>query len=303
MRLKTILSFSLIMILCITSVRANTDERIWTFKSGEKLRAAQLSYNRESAEIVLLINDEDVRTVQLDELSPIDQAWLIEWDQIEQEMDMLIGGLGGRFEHHVAEGEFSTDLYVYYPTICETNSNRPMLILFNAGGNAARYLKLFVDAAEQQGIVTVACSEFYNSMDDDVNSEMLKRLKELLTIIDSTIPHDSKRVFMGGNSGGAMRAYGYTAEIDRPWAGIYANAGWLGGYDYYDLPYPSGMRIAMVNGNNDHANRWLERDSKLLGSKGNTVVLFSFDGGHQSAPPKSRLKALTWLINENGDYD
>ena len=108
---------------------------------------------------------------------------------------------------------------------------------------------------------------------------------------------------MGGNSGGAMRAYNYTAQVDRPWAGVYANAGWMGGYDYYDWPYPSGMRIAMVNGNNDHANRWLERDGKLLSSKGNKVVVFSFDGGHQPAPPKSRSKALEWLINESGNYD
>lgn len=303
MRIKMILLVCMLTALCITSTSANTDERTWTFKSGEKLRAAQLSYNTELGEVVLMINDEDLRTVKVGDLSPIDQAWLIEWNQIEQEMDMLIRALGGRFEHYVAEGEFTTDFYVYYPSIFETDKNRPMLILFNAGGKAARYLKLFVDAAEQLGIVTVACSEFYNTKNDEGDPEMLKRFQELLPIIESTVAHDPARVFMGGNSGGAMRAYNYTAQIDRPWAGVYANAGWMGGYDYYDWPYPSGMRIAMVNGNNDHANRWLERDSKLLGSKGNTVVLFSFDGGHQVAPPKSRLKALTWLINEDGSYD
>jgi predicted esterase len=284
-------------------VFANTDERVWTFKSGQKLRAAQLSYDAATGEVVLLIKDSEKSTIEFDELSPIDQAWLVEWSQIEQEMDVLIDALGGRFEHYVAEGEFTTDFYVYYPTICETNRDRPMLILFNAGGKAARYLKLFVEAAEIHGIVMVACSEFYNTPNDEGDPEMLKRFKELLPVIESTVPHDPKRVFMGGNSGGAMRAYNYTAQIERPWAGVYANAGWLGGYEYYDWPYPSGMRIAMVNGNNDHANRWLERDGKLLSSKGNTVVVFSFDGGHQSAPPKSRSKALEWLIDENGVLD
>jgi hypothetical protein len=60
------------------------------------------------------------------------------------------------------------------------------------------------------------------------------------------------------------------------------------------------MRVAMVNGNNDHANRWLERDIKLLESRGSKVVLFSFDGGHQSPSPKTCIKALKWLINEDG---
>jgi surfactin synthase thioesterase subunit len=303
MRLRMILLLGIIMTLCVSSIWANTDERVWTFKSGEKLRAAQLSYNKESGDFILLINDEDARIFKFDDLSPIDQAWLVEWDQIEREMDVLIGSLGGRFEHYLAEGEFTTDIYVYYPTACETNNTRPMLILFNAGGNAARYLKLFVAAAEQHGIVTVACAEFYNTRDDEADAEMLKRFQELLPIIESTIPHDPARVFMGGNSGGAMRAYNYTAQIERPWAGVYANAGWLGGYDYYDWPYPSGMRISMVNGNNDHANRWLKRDGKLLSSRGNNVALFSFDGGHQPAPPSSRAKALEWLINENGHYD
>ena len=303
MRLKSILSFSLIITTCITSAWANTDERGWTFKSGQKLRAAQLSYDSETGAIILLINNKEERVIKFDDLSPIDQAWLVEWNQIEQEMDILIDTLGGHFEHYVAEGEFTTDFYVYYPTVCETYKNRPMLILFNAGGKAGRYLKTFVEAAELHGIVTVACAEFYNTIDDESDPEMLKRFQELLPIIEATVPHDPKRVFMGGNSGGAMRAYNYTAQVDRPWAGVYANAGWMGGYDYYDWPYPSGMRIAMVNGNNDHANRWLERDGKLLSSKGNKVVVFSFDGGHQPAPPKSRSKALEWLINESGNYD
>lgn len=294
---------ALITLLSVVTTSANTDERTWTLKSGEKIRAAQMSYDRDSGDVVLLIKDADIQTVKFSELSPIDQAWLIEWDQIEQEMNVLIAHLGGRFEHYVAEDTFTTDFYAYYPTICETNKNRPMLILFNAGGNAARYLKQFVEAAELHSIVTVACSEFYNTPNDEGDPEMLLRFKELLPIIEATIPHDPQRLFMGGNSGGAMRAYNYTAQIDRPWAGVYANAGWMGGYAYYDWPYPSGMRIAMVNGNNDHANRWLERDGKLLSSKGNTVVVFSFDGGHQPAPPKSRSKALEWLMNEGGQYD
>jgi len=300
---KLLFIFITATLILMPVARGNTDERVWTFKSGEKLRAAQLSFETESGEIVMLINNNEKRTIQFNDLSPIDQAWLVEWSQVEQEMDAFIGALGGTFEHRVAKGdEFETDYFIYTPASISTNANRPLLILFNAGGRAARYIKKFADAAELHGITVICSPQFLNSTDDEINDVMSRRFLEMLPIIEAKVPHDPKRLFMGGNSGGAMRAYGYTAEIDRPWAGIYANAGWLGGYDYYDLPYPGGMRIAMINGNNDHANRWLERDGKLLMSKGNEVAVFSFEGGHQPAPPKSRSKALEWLINENGQY-
>ncbi|MBN2684864.1 MAG: hypothetical protein JXR40_06255, partial [Pontiellaceae bacterium] len=141
MRLHIISLIALILAFFAQTVSANTDEREWTFKSGEKIRAAQLRYDTETGEVILLIEDSEEKSVQFEDLSPIDQAWLIEWDQIDKEMDALVKHLGGRFEHYLVEGEeFSTDTYLYYPTICETNNTRPMLILFNASGNAARYL-------------------------------------------------------------------------------------------------------------------------------------------------------------------
>lgn len=284
-------------------VFANTDERIWTLNSGEKLRAAQLSCDSGSGEVLFVVNDSEKRIVRFEDLSEEDRIWLEEWLAVEKEMDLLVQRLGGRFVHEVAEGEYTTDFYVYYPTACQTNKNLPLLILFNASGKASGYLKNFAEAAEELGIVVVGCGSFYNTHDAALEDEMTERFKELLPIIEAVVPHDPSRVFMGGNSGGAMRAYGYTAEIGRPWAGIYANAGWLGGYDSYGLPYPSGMRIAMVNGKKDHANRWLERDRKLLTLRGNVTRLFYFDGGHERATPEKRAEALKWLIHRDAVDD
>jgi poly(3-hydroxybutyrate) depolymerase len=282
------------------SVFANTDERIWTLNSGEKLRAAQLRYDSESGEVLFAVNADERRTVQFEDLSEEDRLWLKEWLAVEKEMDLLVQRLGGRFVHEVAEGVYTTDFYIYYPAAFETNKNLPMLILFNASGKASSYVKNFAEAAEEHGIVVVGCASFFNTTDASLEDDMTERFKELLPIIEATVPHDPSRVFMGGNSGGAMRAYSYTAEVDRPWAGIYANAGWLGGYDFYGLPYPSNMRIAMVNGRKDHANRWLERDRKLLTLRGNVTRLFSFDGGHEKATPEKRSEALKWLISGDG---
>jgi len=94
-----------------------------------------------------------------------------------------------------------------------------------------------------------------------------------------------------------MRAYHYAVHMPRPWAGIFAAGGWLGGEKYYHLPFPP-MRVAMVNGDKDHANRMIEPDSARLQQAGCVVSVHAFEGGHQLAPPSVQEKALRWLLEE-----
>jgi len=159
-----------------------------------------------------------------------------------------------------------------------------------------RYLVRHAEAGETVGMVIIACGTFRNTGDNHaIEREYLARFKEVFPQILENIMIDPDKVFMGGASGGAWRAYHYSAWVKHPWAGIYANVGWLGGRAYYDLPYPSGMRVAMVNGSLDNSN-WTESDMKLLEDAGNTVALFSFEGGHQVAPYESQVKAFNWML-------
>jgi predicted esterase len=104
---------------------------------------------------------------------------------------------------------------------------------------------------------------------------------------------------MGGVSGGAARAYSHSVEIPRPWAGIFANGGWLGGRQTYNRAYPP-MRVAMVNGDKDDAaNLYLDADSGVLMKAGSIVSVHAFEGGHQLAPPSVQAKALRWLLGED----
>ncbi|MBC7980523.1 MAG: hypothetical protein H7Y36_08175, partial [Armatimonadetes bacterium] len=127
---------------------------------------------------------------------------------------------------------------------------------------------------------------------------MLERFTALLPQIEATVPHDENRMFMGGVSGGAWRSYHYSAQVPRPWAGIFADGGWLGGRIYYHLPYPR-MRVAMVNGDKDTAaNRYVDPDTTRLQQSGCVVSVHAFEGGHQLAPPSVQEKALRWLLSD-----
>ena len=94
-----------------------------------------------------------------------------------------------------------------------------------------------------------------------------------------------------------MRSYSYSAQVDRPWAGIFAAGGWLGPQSHIDeRDYPP-MRVAMINGDKDRgANHYLDRDMAHLTKEGCTVSVHAFEGGHQMPPASVQTKAMRWLL-------
>ncbi|MGJ8655258.1 MAG: hypothetical protein ACSHX6_02320 [Akkermansiaceae bacterium] len=114
---------------------------------------------------------------------------------------------------------------------------------------------------------------------------------------------DALSTKLGGNSGGAWRAFYYCACIEYKWAGIYFNGGWLGGPKYHDLGYSKNMRVVMVNGNNDHANRVNDKVTEILHSHDGTVAMISFEGGHQIPTTRPQIKAFKWLTDLEGVED
>lgn len=291
----------LLFILSITFCTANTDDRTWQFINGEKLRAELVSYDPESGDVELLIQDKETVTHPYANFSNIDKAWLITWSEFLEENQRLLESLGGVTEHWIHEQTFETDLFIYYPKqLNEPDSDikLPGLILFHPGGKASRNLLRHMEAAEEAGMILISCGQFRNTGDDqEKEAEFLQRFKEIFPSIIEIPSLDHDKIFMGGTSGGAWKAYHYSAWVDWNWAGIYANGGWLGDEKYHDLPYCKNMRVAIVNGNNDHANRVVDHDSAILLKHNCKIGLISFEGAHQMSPTKSQVKAFKWLID------
>lgn len=282
---------------------ANTDNRKWVLKSGSTLQAELVSFDEETQIVTLLENDRDEKQLPFDSFREVDKAWLLEWLNISDEINNMAESLGGSLEHHRVSAQFETDLYVYHPALAEgtVEEDRPVMILFNAGAKALRYMKRHLESAEESDMLLICCGQFRNTGDDiEKESAFLERFREVFPAICNHFRFNKDLVFMGGNSGGAWRAYHYSAWIEYPWAGIYANGGWLGGEKYFEEDYADGMKVAMVNGNVDHAaNHWVEQDSAILQQHQADIAIISFEGGHQVPPTKTITKAFRWLIDES----
>jgi hypothetical protein len=289
------------LMMCF-GIYANTDTRTWTFKDGESFKASLIAYDKEKG-VVKLKND-DVTEVDYayDDLAPLDQEWIKKWRKIQDEMTIALVRVGGDFSHSQTLGDLAIDYYVYYPSkYLKSSKPLPLMILFSPSGKGQRLLKRHIEAAEKVGFILVSADVFRNNAPFD---ELDPAFEALLETVKDTVEFDPRALFMGGSSGGGALAYHYSAKFNEPWAGIYSNGGWLGGKKYYDLAFPWGMRVAMLNGHKDNAaNNWVGRDTEVLEKRLALVKLFPFEGGHQLADVPTQIKAFTWLLEGSQFYE
>lgn len=293
------LALLLSLLATATVALGSNTMRTWRTNSGTAYRAELVTYDEAKKLVTLRLEDETIIELGHDEFSAPDRAWLLEWTEFLEEKLGLLKKLGGVITTHEGKGKYRTDYWDYQPPLVDPQpgTKPPMLILFHPNGNGYREIFRYIEAAKAAGLTLVSCDYFRNSPSDVLDGEMQERFEELLPQIEAAVPHDANRMFMGGCSGGAMRAYGYSATVKRPWAGIYANCGWLGGPKYYNLPYPK-MRVAMVNGNEERDRVWVAPDSEVLNKAGCTITIHAFEGGHQVPPPSVQEKAFRWLLGD-----
>jgi predicted esterase len=292
----------LVFLATLTFARANNNMRDWKMTTGETHRAELVAYDEAKKTVTLRLENQREFQVGHADLSLLDQAWLLEWTEFGEEMQAKLEKIGGTLTRHTGTGKFTTEYSVYQPPLAEAEaaSKPPLLILFHPDGNGHREILRYFEAAKAVGMTLVSCEYFRNSGNNaEIEAEMLERFTALLPQIEAAVPHDEKRMFMGGCSGGSWRSFHYSAQIQRPWAGVYSNCGWLGGQKWYYLPYPA-MRVAMVNGNKDPAGSYhLEHDTVRLQEAGCKVSVHAFEGGHQVPPPSVQEKAFRWLLGSD----
>jgi len=277
---------------------ANSDMRSWKFTAGEDVRAELVDYNEKTGLVTLRMEDKSILERQHAAMSLVDQAWLLQWVEYREEMQAILKNLNGTLESLSGTGKFTTEYSVFHPSGSTPREKLPLLILFHPGGNGHSEILRYVEAAAATKMTLVSCEVFQNSGDSpEIEAEYLERFKELLPQIERAVPHDPARMFMGGISGGGWRAFHYSAQVSRPWAGIYANCSWVGDKKYWDLPYPK-MRVVMVTGNQDYGSHSIENDVRVIQKSGSDISVQSFEGGHQAAPASVMTKAFRWLLKE-----
>ena len=279
------------MVLVCRGGLVHAQERTWTSDDGKEIVGELL---RETGEAVVLKVKEREFTVPLTRLSEADRQWLEARRKEMEERKKESAALAGTMKTFPKNDSQQVAFHVYYPTTFSPEKPLPMLILFSPGGQGRGILQSFKQSCETLGWIGVGCDTFRNGVPAE---ELDPLFKELLPIIEKTVPHDPERLFTGGMSGGASRAVQYTAKFDRPWKGVISCGGWLG--KEFELDYRKGMAVAWVNGDNDKgANSWVTQDSEVLKKRRCKTKLFAFPGGHVVGPPEVLTEAMRW-VEEN----
>ena len=302
-KLSNLVCIAIGVAISTTSLWSNTDRKVWHMSTGEAFSAVLVEYQPETQIVILSTDEKNERTFHKEDLSALDQQWLVEYSNMMENSQELLKSLGGSLISSETSGAYPTPFYIYRPSTVEDESLAPLMILFHPGGKGARYILRHIEAAEECGLSLLALDIFRNTKDDTaLEDELTERFTEVLDYIKRKILFDSSRMYLGGTSGGAWRSYHYAAWFKEQWAGIYANGGWLGGKEYASLNYPP-LRVAMVNGHQDNAaNRWIKHDSTILEGLGGVVKTFAFEGGHQVPPVSAQIKAFRWLMSlEEGE--
>lgn len=198
-------------------------------------------------------------------------------------------------------GTYHLNYHVAIPEAWSPSESRALLILFSPRGDGARILKTVAPAANRYGWIAVGVDKLKNGA---MNTRTMWRMEDdVLDAIFESVPHDSDRVYLGGLSGGAMRAYSVTVRRSEPFAGVVAMGGWLGGTPYAQRDYPHGMAVAMISGNKDvGALQWSKHDATVFTRRGGRVQMFVFPGGHEMPPTKIVRQAVKWLEQDWRDY-
>ena len=192
---------------------------------------------------------------------------------------------------HKSDGPHDVTYHVYYPTTFNPAKPPAMLIVFSPGGSGKDILNAVRAACEDVGWIGVGCDVFRNNVSESI---LDPKWAELLPAIEKSVPHDPDLLYLGGMSGGALRAYDYSETTVRPWKGVLVFGGWLGGRQA--LRCPKKMLVARLNGDKDaNALAASENEIGILEKARATVKDFTFPGGHVIAPPNVTLEAVRWL--------
>jgi dienelactone hydrolase len=272
--------------------------RNWEGKDGNRYDAEIISVDETNEKLTLRLSGEKETTLSFSDLSVRDKAWILEWIEMNEELAEKVKEYGGRLERiDDKEGKGRAGFYVYHPSgVVDATKPRPLMFIFDPSGNPIRYILRHIEAAEKTKITLASSETFRNGQN---TADTSKKFDAILTLFESNVPYDKNRLFLGGTSGGAVAAFATSADLPHvKFAGIYSNVGWLGPAPHDKRPYPA-YRVAMVNGDKDHAVAdYLDSVTKTLQDRGCTISLFAFEGAHQIPPPSVQIKSFRWLLGE-----
>lgn len=190
-----------------------------------------------------------------------------------------------------ANGETGASYLLYLPTGYDMNNPPPLVLYFDPGANSGYGMSKLQPSCEAAGWVLACANELRN---EAIANEEIK-VREIMDDVRRRIPHDRRRFYAAGLSGGAWRANSLSREYWNEVAGLLLFGCWIGDYDDYTV-FPDRLAVARVNGLDDNAAIAREPyDSAYYTQTMVRVRDIHFNGGHEIGPTNAINEALTWL--------
>ena len=100
-----------------------------------------------------------------------------------------------------ADGATGASYLLYLPTSYDTNDPPPLVLYFDPGANSGYGMSKLQPSCEAAGWVLACANELRN---ESIANEEIK-VREITDDVRSRIPHDRRRFYAAGLSGGAWR--------------------------------------------------------------------------------------------------
>ena len=190
-----------------------------------------------------------------------------------------------------ADGTTGASYLLYLPTSYDTNQPPPLVLYFDPGANSGYGMSKLQPSCEAAGWVLACANELRNEW---IPNQELK-IREIMDDARSRIPHDRRRFYAAGLSGGAWRANSLSREYWNEVAGLLLFGCWIGDYDDYTV-FPDRLAVARVNGLDDNSAIASEPyDGAYYAQTMVRVHDVHFAGGHEIGPTNAISEALAWL--------
>ena len=281
------------IILAMECLSLAAEARTWTNLTGKQLEAEYVSLAQDR--VTLKSPQGETFSVMLAKLSPEDQEYVR--NQAQSRLPSVkavpdVGNTGvrdqmmpGKTFARTAAGETALKYHVRVPPSFDPRRPPPLIIAFSPKGDGRFMVEAISASTDKAGWIAVGCDKLKNGMPDEKREEKME--DEVLDDIIGNIPHDPRRIYLAGHSGGAMRVYHISARRKERFAGTLAYSGWIGGVEKQMQPFCQNMAVAMVNGDQDAAVKsWEKNDAQALVNRNCRVKLFSHPGGHAMKVPR-----------------
>lgn len=291
------------IILAMACLSLAAEARTWTNLTGKQLEAEYVSLSQDR--VMLKSPQGETFSVLLTKLSPEDQEYVRNQAQPSLPSRKAVPDVGntgvlaqmnpGKTFTRTAVGKTAIKYHVRVPPSFDPRHPPPIVIAFSPQGRGRFMVEAIGASTDKAGWIAVGCDKLKNGMPD---AKLVEKMEdEVLDDVFGNVPHDPRRIYLAGHSGGAMRVYRLSARRKEPFAGILAYSGWMGGEDKEKQPFRQNMAVAMVNGDQDASVKsWEQRDTQALENRRCRVKLFSHPGGHaMQVSPEITDQCIQWF--------